>query len=236
MVKNKLDHLAIIMDGNGRWAKQRGLKRTEGHKAGAENVKEIIQLMEKYQIKYLSLYAFSSENWRRSPAEINALMRLLKEFLDGYEVELMKNDIKLLAIGRFEKIPPFARQRLLEVIKSTKNNSKGVLTLCFSYGGREEIVDAAKKVAADVMAGNLNIDSLDESNFTNYLYAPEVPEVDLMIRTSGELRISNFLLWQLAYSEFYVTDKLWPDFDELELNKALNSFYGRERRFGKEQA
>ena len=234
MAKNKLEHLAIIMDGNGRWAKQRNLSRSEGHRAGAANVKEIIQLMEKYRIKYLTLYAFSSENWRRSPLEINALMNLLKEFLDSYEVELMKNEIKLLAIGRLNKVPKFARERLEQVINKTKNNKKGVLTLCFSYSGREEIVDATKKLITDVKADKITADDLDEKLFGNYLYAPELPDVDLMIRTSGELRISNFLLWQLAYSEFFITDKLWPDFDEEELSNALDSFYKRERRFGKE--
>ena len=235
MAKNKLEHLAIIMDGNGRWAKQRNLSRSEGHRAGASNVKEIIQLMEKYEIKYLTLYAFSSENWRRSPLEISALMNLLKEFLDSYEVELMKNEIKLLAIGRLNKVPKFARERLEQVINKTKNNKKGVLTLCFSYSGREEIVDATKKLITDVKADKITADDLDEKLFGNYLYAPELPDVDLMIRTSGELRISNFLLWQLAYSEFFITDKLWPDFDEEELSNALDSFYKRERRFGKEQ-
>ena len=236
MVLNRLEHLAIIMDGNGRWAKKRNLSRSEGHRAGANNVKKIIQLMDKYSIKYLTLYAFSSENWRRSPLEVNALMNLLKEFLDEYEVELMKNDIKLLAIGRLKKVPKFAREGLEKVIDKTKNNSRGVLTICFSYSGREEIVDAAKKIARDVIENKITENDIEEELFSRYLYAPELPDVDLMIRTSGELRISNFLLWQLAYSEFFISDKLWPDFDEVELSKAIDSFYKRERRFGKEQA
>ena len=231
-----LQHLAIIMDGNGRWADQRGLERSEGHRAGAETVKRTIKLMKKFSIKYLTLYAFSSENWKRSSFEINALMKLLKSFLDQYETELQENNIRFQAIGRISDLPKNIVKRLKEVTENTANNNKGVLTLCLSYGGRAEIVDAARKIAAAVKRAQIDVDSIDEKLFAEYLYAPELPDPDLMIRTSGELRLSNFLLWQLSYSEFYVSSLLWPDFDEKELSKALDAYYRRDRRFGREKA
>lgn len=229
---NKVDHLAIIMDGNGRWAQSRGLERTAGHRAGADNVLTIMQAAKEFGIKYLTLYAFSTENWKRPAAEVGALMKLLQEFLLKQLPGMQKENVRLNAIGRLDDLPEPARLSLLGAMKATANNTGGVLTLALNYGGRAEIVDAAKKLIKEVKAGNLDPEKLDEKSFGNFLYDPELPDPDLVIRTSGELRISNFLLWEMAYSELYISDVMWPDFDRNELKKALESYNSRNRRFG----
>jgi undecaprenyl diphosphate synthase len=228
----KVNHLAIIMDGNGRWAQSRGLERTAGHKAGADNVLKIMSAVKKFDIRYLTLYAFSTENWKRPAAEVTALMKLLKEFTFHQLPMIQKENVRLNAIGRLDDLPEASRLALLGAMKATRNNTAGVLTLALNYGGRSEIVDAARRFAEAVKAGKADPAELDEKLFADYLYDPELPDPDLVIRTSGELRISNFLLWEMAYSELYVTDVLWPDFDENELAKALDSFGSRKRRFG----
>lgn len=225
-------HVAIIMDGNGRWASERNLHHIEGHKKGAESVKKVIGACEGLGIEYLTLYAFSTENWKRSEEEVNALMSLLSEFIDNNINDLLENGIRLRAIGRLEQIPETPRSKLYDAIKKTKHLEKGNLTIAVNYGGRAEILDASRKLLMDCMAGETDINDLDEELFRNYLYAPELPDPDLLIRTSGEMRISNFLLWEISYSELYVTDVYWPDFDEKELEKAINEFKRRKRRFG----
>ncbi|MBE6380531.1 MAG: isoprenyl transferase [Lentisphaerae bacterium] len=227
-----VNHLAIIMDGNGRWAQARGLERSAGHKAGAENVLKIMRSVKEFGIKYLTLYAFSTENWKRPAEEVGGLMKLLKEFTFNQLPAMQKEDVRLNAIGRLDALPDAARLGLLAAMKATRNNRSGVLTLALNYGGRAELVDAAVKFAQEVKAGRVAPDALDENMFEKYLYDPELPPPELVVRTSGELRISNFLLWQMAYSELYITDVLWPDFDRHELQKALESFRGRDRRFG----
>lgn len=228
----KIEHVAIIMDGNGRWAKQKGLKHIEGHKEGAKAVRKAIEASKKLGIKYLTLYAFSTENWKRPPDEVKGLMSLLRSFLDENLDKIHKEGIKLRVIGRIQQIPFPTRRKLLNAVKLTENNKSGTLVLALSYGGRAEIIDAVKKIAGDISEKKLKVEKLDEETFSNYLYAPDIPDPDLMIRTSGEMRISNFLLWQLSYSELYITDVLWPDFDENEFKKAIDDYYGRNRRFG----
>ena len=227
-----VSHLAIIMDGNGRWAQSRNLERTAGHRAGADNVLKIMSAVKKFNIKYLTLYAFSTENWKRPAAEVTALMKLLKEFTVNQLPALQRENVRLNAIGRLDDLPEISRLALLAAMKATRNNTDGVLTLALNYGGRSEIVDAARRFAEAVKAGKADPAQLDEKLFADYLYDPTLPDPDLVIRTSGELRISNFLLWEMAYSELYITDVLWPDFDENELAKALDSFGSRNRRFG----
>lgn len=228
----QLNHLAIIMDGNGRWAQARNLPRSEGHRAGADNVLEIVKSCRKFNIKYLTLYAFSTENWKRPAAEVNALMLLLGEFIDKKLKFMQQENIRFNAIGRLSGLPESAGKKLLYAMEQTRNNSGNVLTLALNYGGRPEIADAARKIALAVKNGTLDVESIDEAAFGRFLYDPELPDPDLVIRTSGELRLSNFLLWQMAYSELYVTDVLWPDFKEKELQSALQAFAGRDRRFG----
>jgi len=230
--ERKLRHLAVIMDGNGRWAKQRGLERLEGHKAGADAVRRLLEMIGDFGIEYLTLYAFSTENWKRPQEEVDGLMELLKEFLHLHHEDLMKNRLRLRAIGRIEQLPPATNQALQDEMIATANNTGGTLVLALNYGGRAEIVDAAQKIARAAVDGKLNLSELDENRFSEYLYAPDIPDPDLMIRTSGEMRLSNFLLWQLSYSELYITDKLWPDFDREEMTRAVDSFYHRERRYG----
>ncbi|MDD3885416.1 MAG: polyprenyl diphosphate synthase [Victivallaceae bacterium] len=222
-------HVAIIMDGNGRWAEAQGLPRADGHRRGAERVSDVMKAAKKCGVKYLTLYAFSTENWKRSPMEINAIMSLLGEFLDNKLPDLQKEGISLRTVGRTDELPSFVRKKLYRVIDATKNNKNGVLNLALNYGGRAEIVDAVNKILTDKSRKN---NEITEADFGRYLYAPDLPDPDLMIRTSGELRLSNFLLWELSYSELYVTEKLWPDFGEEDFIKAVESFGGRKRRFG----
>ena len=225
-----LAHVAIIMDGNGRWAESRGLPRAEGHRQGSLQVETVLDAAEKLGIKYVTLYAFSTENWKRSPAEVLALMKLLEQFSTERLPRMMEKNIRLRVIGRITDIPLFARQKLLEAVEKTSKNNGNVLTLALSYGGRAEIVDAVNRILKEKPDAEIT-----EETFRNYLYAPDIPDPDLLIRTSGELRLSNFLLWELAYSEIYVTDVLWPDFGEEELKKAVAAYSKRERRFGGRQ-
>lgn len=225
-------HVAIIMDGNGRWAERHGVPRSEGHRAGADAVERAVECARDFGIEYLTLYAFSTENWRRSPQEVSALMSLLGDFLTTKTDTLMKHNVRLLTIGRTGDLPLGVRKLLLGSIEKTKNNTAGTLTLALSYGGRAEIADAAREIAKLAAAGKLDPATVDEKLFAQYLYCPELPDPDLMIRTSGELRISNFMLYELAYAELYVTDVLWPDFGRREMLEALNAYSKRERRFG----
>ncbi len=230
--KKQLNHIAIIMDGNGRWAERENVERVEGHRAGAKALKRTVEAAMDLGIKYLTVYAFSTENWKRSPKEVNALMSLLRDFVDNDLAEIDEKGIRINVIGRIEQIPWITRRKLQKAIRATKNNTAGTLTLALSYGGRAEVIDATKKIAEDVAAKKIKASAIDESLFQNYLYDPELPDPELLIRTSGELRTSNFLLWQLSYSEFYFTDVLWPDFDKNELGKAVEFYNSRERRFG----
>ncbi len=227
------NHLAIIMDGNGRWAKKQGLLRAFGHESGTKSVKEIIKACAKLGIEYLTLYAFSTENWNRPKIEVDTLMRILINSLKKELTTLQKNNIKLNTIGNLEKLPLSAQKELLDVIEKTKNNTRMTLTLALSYGSREEIVSAVKDISAKVKNNIISIDAIDDSIINEHLYTQNLPDVDLVIRTSGEHRISNFLLWQIAYAELYFTDVLWPDFKEQNLYEAIISYQKRERRFGK---
>ncbi len=228
------EHLAIIMDGNGRWAEQRGRRRTDGHRRGAERVDEIATASADRGIRFLTLFAFSTENWRRPPTEIALLMRLLIEHLRSMDEKLKKNRIALRAMGSLHRLPARVRTELDRVIADTAvPNPRMTMTLCLSYGGRQEIVDAAKQLAAAVRAGTLSVDQIDERRFAGAMYQPDTPDPDLLVRTGGEYRISNFLLWQAAYAEIYTTPALWPEFDAQSLDDALRAFRQRERRFGK---
>ncbi|MBI5189971.1 MAG: isoprenyl transferase [Nitrospirae bacterium] len=226
-------HVAIIMDGNGRWAANRGLPRVAGHKKGMETVREIVTASSKLGIKALTLYAFSLENWKRPRLEVEALMSLLTLYLQN-ELKLMQeNNIKFTTIGRTDDLPGAARKWIDKVKAETAGNTGMVLDIALSYGGRWEIMEAAKKYGADLLAGRVSPQGLTEEAFSGYLDTAGLPELDLVIRTSGEMRISNFLLWQTAYAELYFTDSLWPDFGERELIAALVDYQGRERRFGR---
>jgi undecaprenyl diphosphate synthase len=220
------------MDGNGRWAKKRSLNRIRGHREGAESVRDIVRACRETGIEVLTLYAFSTENWQRPRQEISALMGLLKNFLRSELSEMMENGIRLNAIGQIERFPDDVLTVLREVMDQTRKNPGMILNLALSYGGRDEIVTAARRIAAEVQAGRLQAEEISEGVFSKYLYTEGLPEPDLLIRTSGEMRISNFLLWQIAYTEIYVTDTLWPDFRRDELIQILRDYEKRERRFG----
>ncbi|WP_348813329.1 isoprenyl transferase [Flavobacterium maritimum] len=226
-------HLAIIMDGNGRWAKQKGFLRAFGHENGTKSVKKIIEASAKLGIEYLTLYAFSTENWNRPKLEVETLMRVLINSLKKELTTLENNNIKLNAIGNLEKLPKSAQKELQDVMNKTKNNTRLTLTLALSYGSREEIVNVVRNISNKVKNNIISIESIDDSIINEHLYTQNLPDVDLLIRTSGEHRISNFLLWQIAYAELYFTDILWPDFKEQDLYEAIVSYQKRERRFGK---
>jgi undecaprenyl diphosphate synthase len=226
-------HLAIIMDGNGRWAKQQGFLRAFGHENGTKSVKKTITTCAKIGIEYLTLYAFSTENWNRPKLEVEALMKILINSLKKELVTLQENNIKLNAIGNLEKLPKSAQKELLDVIDKTKNNTRLTLTLALSYGSREELVNAVRIISDKVKNNIISIDTIDDSIINEHLYTQNLPDVDLLIRTSGEHRISNFLLWQIAYAELYFTNVLWPDFKDQDLYEAIISYQKRERRFGK---
>ncbi len=226
-------HVAIIMDGNGRWAKQRGKKRVFGHENGAKAVRKTVEACGNIGVKYLTLYAFSTENWKRPKLEVDTLMRLLISSLRKEMKTLAKNNIRLNTIGNTKDLPKVAQKELAEVIEKTKTNDQMVLTIALSYGAREEIKNAVKLIASKVKNNIISEDAIDESMINEHLYTHDLPNVDLMIRTSGEHRLSNFLLWQVAYAEFYFTPVLWPDFNEEELHKAILNYQQRERRFGK---
>ncbi|WP_456315468.1 isoprenyl transferase [Pseudomonas shirazensis] len=226
-------HLAIIMDGNGRWAKQQGFLRAFGHENGTKSVKKTITTCAKLGIEYLTLYAFSTENWNRPKLEVEALMKILINSLKKELVTLQENNIRLNAIGNLDKLPKSAQKELLDVIEKTKNNTRLTLTLALSYGSREELVNAVRIISDKVKNNIISIDTIDDSIINEHLYTQNLPDVDLLIRTSGEHRISNFLLWQIAYAELYFTNVLWPDFKDQDLYEAIISYQKRERRFGK---
>lgn len=232
--KDKLpNHLAIIMDGNGRWAKQQGFLRVIGHENGTKSVRQTVEASAELGIKHLTLYAFSTENWNRPKLEVQTLMKLLVKALKKEIKTLQDHNIKLSAIGCLNDLPKKAHRELLDVIEKTKNNSNMTLTLALSYGSREEIVNVIKELSLKVKNNIISAESIDESIINNHLYTQNLPDVDLLIRTSGEQRISNFLLWQIAYAELYFTDILWPDFKKEDLYEALINYQNRERRFGK---
>jgi len=232
--KNNLPkHLAIIMDGNGRWAKNQGMLRVFGHEKGTKSVKQTVENCAKLGIEFLTLYAFSTENWNRPKMEVDTLMKLLVSSLKKELKTLQNNNIKLNAIGNLDTLPKGVKKELVEVIKKTQSNNRMTLTLALSYGARDEIINAVKIISEKVKNNIISVDAIEESIINQHLYTQNMPDVDLVIRTSGEHRISNFLLWQIAYAEFYFTDVLWPDFNEEELTKALISYQKRERRFGK---
>ena len=225
-------HIAIIMDGSGRWAKRRGLPRTLGHQAGIRSVRRIVEACAELKVPVLTLYAFSVENWKRPQREIDTLMRLLSEFLEKEIEEMNEHNIRFTAIGRTEELPEFVQKRLARTIEATQQNTGLILNLALNYGGRSEIVDAVRKIVARAKENHLNPEEIDEALFSHYLYTHFLPDPDLLIRTSGEMRVSNFLLWQISYSEIYVTKKLWPDFTKKDLEEAIREFQHRERRFG----
>ena len=225
-------HVAVIMDGNGRWAKRRMQPRLFGHRAGAESLRAILRACRDHGVEFLTVYAFSTENWVRPQDEVSGLMSLLKTFLKKDEHELHENQVRLRVTGRLQDLPKAVRTELERVMAATRNYEKGHLILALSYGGRAEIVDAVRAIAADVGAGRLAPEAIDEKAIAARLYLPDVPDPDLMIRTSGELRLSNFLLWELSYSEFYFTETLWPDFREADFAKALEEYARRQRRYG----
>ena len=240
-VSNNLDldmtripkHIAIIMDGNGRWAKQHNLPRPLGHKAGVETIRKIVKECNELGVKYLTLYAFSTENWNRPVQEIDALMKLLVEYLKNEFQELNANDVVINSIGNISKLPKICRVELDNAYEQTKNNKGLVLNLALNYGGRNEIVEAVKKITLDINSKKISKDEITEELFSKYMYTGEIPDPDLIIRPSGELRLSNFLLWQSAYSEFWFSDINWPDFNENQLRLAISDYQKRDRRFGK---
>jgi undecaprenyl diphosphate synthase len=225
-------HIAIIMDGNGRWAKNHGLPRVQGHRAGAESVREAIDACKEMGVQYLTLYAFSSENWNRPEAEVSALMMLLEKFLESKLSDLMRQDVRLLAIGQLDRLPAKTRATLDRVLAKTAENTSLTLVLALSYGSREEIAEATKKIAAEVKSGALGLSEISPQLFSRYLYTAEIPDPDLLIRTSGEMRVSNFLLWQISYAEMIIVNKLWPEFRQGDLFDAVRAYQKRHRRFG----
>jgi len=226
------DHVAIIMDGNGRWAKKKGFQRVRGHQKGADAVREIVSASRESGIEWLTLYAFSEENWKRPRLEIQALMKLLKRFLKNELQEMLENGIRLKTIGRTENIPLDTRQILFDTIERTAHNTGMTLTLALSYGSRQEMVDACVKIGRMIRNGEKTVEEIDETLISSCLYTAEMPDPDLLIRTSGEYRISNFLLWQISYAELYITPTLWPDFGKEEYLRILEDYQRRERRFG----
>jgi len=225
-------HVAIIMDGNGRWAQARGISRNEGHKKGLDALRSVIRAANDLGIRWLTLYAFSLENWNRPKLEVASLMGLLERYLEIEIDEVMRNGIRLRSIGRPDRLPPRIRKKVDAAIERTQHNRNMTLVFALSYSGRSEIVDAARKLLREAELGKIDPETLDEKTFAAYLYDPEVPDPDLLIRTGAELRVSNFLLWQIAYTEIYCTDVMWPDFGERELHEAIRNYQNRERRFG----
>lgn len=226
-------HLAIIMDGNGRWAKQQGKPRIFGHEKGAKTVREIIQEVSEIGIPYLTLYAFSTENWKRPKLEVEALMHLLSRYLKKEVAIMQENNIRLNAIGDLESLPSKVRKELYKAMEQTQNNTSTTVSLALAYGGQQELLQMTQQLAQRVQQGQLTPQQITPELIQQTLYTQNIPPVDLLIRTSGECRISNFLLWQIAYAELYFTDILWPDFSPEELRKALANYQNRERRFGK---
>ena len=231
-LETPIRHVAIIMDGNGRWAERRGLSRIEGHREGLEAVREVVRTAGDLGIEVLTLYAFSLENWNRPQAEVAELMRLLEHYLEVELPEVVRNDIEVRAIGRLDRLPPSVRRRVDEAIQKSRGGRAMRLVFALSYGGRAEIVDAARKLVRDAERGSVDPEAIDEKTFAAYLYDPELPDPDLLIRTGAESRVSNFLLWQIAYTELFTTDVMWPDFRAEHLRLALRDYRARERRFG----
>ncbi|MGQ9572361.1 MAG: polyprenyl diphosphate synthase [Dehalococcoidia bacterium] len=221
-------HVAIIMDGNGRWARQRGLSRMAGHRAGTENIRQVIERFADYGVKYLTLYAFSTENWSRPRPEVQGLMRILGRVIKRETHHFHENGIRLVHLGRLDALSPKLQQQVLDAIELTKDNDRMTVCIAFNYGGRAEILDAARRL----MANGMSPDELDEGVFSSYLYTAHIPDPDLIIRTAGEMRLSNFLLWQAAYAEFYSTSVYWPDFGSADIDQALLAYSQRKRRFG----
>lgn len=229
-------HVAVIMDGNGRWAEQRGLARLHGHRVGKESVRAIVEASREMGIEYLSLFAFSTENWNRPPKEVDGLMTLLRKYLASELGKMMQHQIRLVAVGSLRRLPPAVREALRASIDATRNNTGMTVCLCVSYSGREELAKAARAIARKVARGELSPGRVNADVFEQHLDTKGIPDPDLLIRTSGEMRISNFYLWQLAYTEIYVTETLWPDFREREYQQALALFQQRQRRFGRTPA
>ncbi|MBW7899307.1 Decaprenyl diphosphate synthase-like protein [Candidatus Brocadiaceae bacterium B188] len=225
-------HIAIIMDGNGRWARKRGWARIRGHKEGVESVREITRECAKRHVKQLTLYAFSQENWKRPQREVNLLMKLLKDFLIKERDEIEENNICLTAIGRISGLPEDVQRELAISIEESKNNTGMILCLALNYGGRSEIVDAAKNIARTIKAGEMDLNEISEETFKKFLYTSEMTDPDLLIRTGGEMRVSNFLLWEISYTELWVTPICWPDFRKRHFEEAIKEYASRERRFG----
>ncbi|VVM04838.1 isoprenyl transferase [Methylacidimicrobium tartarophylax] len=225
-------HVAIIMDGNGRWARARNLPRVEGHRAGFEAAREVVRTAAEIGIGFLTLYAFSVENWKRPVKEVNALMELLNSFVEETEAELIANEVRLKVIGRVADLPAGLREKIDALTLRTAEKSKLTLSLALSYSGRIEIVTAVRRLTRDVLHGRLRLEEIDETSFRRYLYTGDDPDPDLLIRTSGEMRLSNFLLWQISYSEIYFTDVLWPDFRREAFLRAVEEYGRRQRRFG----
>lgn len=225
-ISNNPQHIAFIMDGNGRWAKKQGKPRTYGHYMGAYKIEEVVRWCANRDVKYATFYAFSTENWKRPPEEVNFIFNLLVEKIGEFYERMNKENVRLRFIGRLEELPENVRAKCFEYEEKTKSNDRIQAILAINYGGRSEIVDAVKKIF------DQDASDLDEQSFRDYLYAPDVPDPDLVVRTSGEMRISNFLLWEIAYSEFYFSDLLWPEFSEEELERAIEAYRGRNRRFG----
>jgi len=230
--ENPPAHVAIIMDGNGRWAKRRGFSRLRGHRAGAESIREIVRTAGELGVRFLTLYAFSVDNWKRPRREVAALMNLLKRFLLGEERELQRNNVRLWTIGRVSEFPPDVQQSIDRVVKSTAGNTGLTLVLALNYGGRAEITDAVRALCEKSARGEVRAGEIDEALISRSLYTADIPDPDLLIRTSGEMRVSNFLLWQISYAELYVTPVYWPDFRRQHFVQALLDFQKRERRFG----
>lgn len=230
---NKLQHIAIIMDGNGRWAKKQGLPRSVGHKKGAEVVKEITRAAGELGVKYLTLYAFSTENWQRDPEEVATLMGLLRDYLKSDLKEIQENGVRIIFIGERQMLDADIVEQMAKIEAETAHNDKMTLCIAISYGARQEIVNAARKIAVLARRGDILPEDVDIKMFSDMLYTKDVPDPDLVIRTSGEQRISNYLLWQIAYAEFFFTPTLWPDFGKEELERIINDFNTRERRYGK---
>jgi undecaprenyl diphosphate synthase len=226
------NHIAIIMDGNGRWARERGLPRREGHRAGAESVREAVDACKQLGVKWLTLYAFSSENWNRPAAEVRALMTLLDRFLDEKAEEMMRQNVRLAAIGSLDRLPPTTRQRLDQALQRTAANDSLTLVLALSYGAREELTHAARQLVGEAAAGRLKPEDVTEELFASRLQTAGIPDPDLLVRTSGECRVSNFLLWQISYAEIVIVRKFWPDFRQADLFEAVNEYGRRHRRFG----
>ncbi len=225
-------HIAIIMDGNGRWAKKNGLPRAAGHRKGIKTVREIVEACANLGVKYLTLYTFSTENWQRPKTEVSTLMRLIVKSLKNETDQLHKNNIRLTSIGNSEMLPKEVQEELEDAFEKTKMNTKMTLNLAISYSGRWELTDAVKKIAADVNNGIVKVKNISEDLVSNYLNTSEMPDPELLIRSGGDMRISNFLLWQIAYSEIFITDVLWPKFNTSNLIEAITEFQRRERRFG----